>query len=845
MQQYLRIKAEYPDTLLFYRMGDFYELFFEDAKRAATLLDIALTKRGSSAGEPLPMAGVPVHAVEPYLAKLLRQGESAAICEQIGDPALSKGPVERKVVRVATPGTVTDDALLDSNRDNLLLAIVPDGGRFGCAGLDIGAGRLFGKQLESENDLSAELERLDPTEILLSEGTKITALESAKFSVVERQKLHFRLEDATRRLNNQFTTSSLRGFGLVDDSWHAVISAAGALLQYASETQQSNLPHINELTLEQNNENIGLDSTTRRNLELTRGIAGDDSHTLFYVLNTTVTPMGARLLRRWLGSPLRDQKTIALRLHATSNLASHSSSDSISDSLSKIGDVERIIARVALRSARPRDLSQLTSALENTPVLYKQLISLDSPHIQTLLTKLGSFESLCEMLQRSIVPSPPVTVKEGGVIAAGFNDDLDTLREISQDASAFLLEFEQREKQKTGLTSLKVGYNRVHGYYIEISRAQSNEAPIEYVRRQTLKGSERYITAELKIFEDKILGARERALILEKKLYEDILVELSKELVPLQSWAKALSEIDVLNCFSERAQTLDLCEPTLSNISEVHIVAGRHPVVEQKQPQTFIPNDVSLGERQQMLVVTGPNMGGKSTYMRQTALIVIMASVGCFVPADVARIGLIDRIFTRIGASDDLAAGQSTFMVEMTETANILHNATPNSLVLMDEIGRGTSTYDGLSIAWACAEYLASVKRPLTLFATHYFELTDLARRLDAVTNVHLEALEHDNQIILLHEVREGPANRSYGVQVAALAGIPRSVVEHAKHLLNELESDYRQLQPDDQTNSQIDLFESAGMTIIHNKLHQIELDATTPREALDILYKLKALLKD
>ena len=840
IQQYLRIKSEHPDTLLFYRMGDFYELFFEDARDAARLLDIALTSRGSTGGEPLPMAGVPAHALEPYLAKLLRQGHSAVICEQVGDPATSKGPVERRVTRIATPGTVTDEALLDARRDNLLAGIHQTSTGYALATLDLASGRFVVIELASSAELLAELERQRPAEILISEDATVAAVND-RAETRQRPPWHFDPQSAARALAAQFGTRDLSGFGIAGEQALRTTPAAACLLHYAKETQRASLPHIRGITLEHRDEVIMLDAITRRNLELTAALAGESDHTLAGVLDKTATAMGGRCLRRWLGRPLRSREVLGLRHHAVQSVIECGAAERLREALRSVGDVERILSRVALGSARPRDLSQLISAFDASTSIRDRLEPLDSPRLRRLLESMPEFVDLRSLLERAIVESPPVLIRDGGVIAEGYDPELDELRSLSTNANQYLENLERQERERTGLSSLKVGYNRVHGFYIEISRSQSEHAPTEYVRRQTLKGAERYITPELKVYEDKILSARERALAREKYLYEQLLETLSGRLAELQEWAAALAETDVLVNFAERAESLGFARPTLTEEAGISITAGRHPVVEQTLEQPFVANDLLLDALHRMLVITGPNMGGKSTYMRQTALIVILAHVGSFVPVEQAVIGPIDRIFTRIGAADDVAGGRSTFMVEMTETANILHNATDSSLVLMDEIGRGTSTYDGLSLAWACAEYLASRIGAFTLFATHYFELTALANRFDVIKNVHLEAIEHGQEIVLLHQVREGPANRSYGLQVAALAGVPSAIIEQAKRLLLQLESTDQSLEPP-VDKSQLDLFAATTPDALRRELDVIEPDELSPREALEILYKLKTL---
>ncbi len=843
MQQYLRIKQEYPDLLLFYRMGDFYELFYEDAERAARLLDITLTKRGKSAGQPIPMAGVPYHAAEGYLAKLVRMGESVAICEQVGDPATSKGPVERKVVRVVTPGTVTDEALLDERQDNLLAALCPGDSDWGLATLDLTSGRFLVQELGAREALAGELERLRPAELLLPEELSLPAGVPEPRSVTRRPPWHFERDSGERLLTRQFGTRDLGGFGCRE--MPLAIAAAGALLQYVSDTQRSALPHIRGLQVERREDAIVIDAATRRNLELDQSLGGRPEHTLAGILDRTCTPMGSRLLRRWINRPLRDADAIRERHDAIGRLLEGHAWEGLQETLQGIGDIERILARVALKSARPRDLATLRDSLDRLPALQERLACLESPLLGRLAREADTHPGVVTLLQRAVIDNPPMLIRDGGVLAEGFDAELDELRAISRDADRFLLDLESRERERTGIGNLKVSYNRVHGYYIEISRALSERAPEDYVRRQTLKGAERYITPELKRFEERVLSARERALAREKSLYDRLLEQLQESIPALQQTAEALAALDVISNFAERAEQLNLGPPELTGEPGLEIVDGRHPVVEQVSDTPFVANSVHFDGKRRILIITGPNMGGKSTFMRQTALIVLLACAGSFVPAAAARIGPIDRIFSRIGASDDLAGGRSTFMVEMEETANILHNASDRSLVLMDEIGRGTSTFDGLSLAWACAVELATRIRAFTLFATHYFELTTLPDEYPGIANVHLDAVEHGDSIVFLHSVREGPANQSYGLQVAALAGVPRPVIERARKRLRELEQAARE--HSDQQASQLSLFAPAPAaeprpSAVEEALAGLEPDGLTPRQALEALYRLKAL---
>ncbi|MDP8161834.1 DNA mismatch repair protein MutS [Pasteurella skyensis] len=841
MKQYLTLKAEHSDVLLFYRMGDFYELFYDDAKKAARLLDISLTKRGKSAGEPIPMAGVPYHAIEGYLAKLVHLGESVAICEQVGDPATSKGPVERKVVRIVTPGTVSDEALLPERQDNLVASIYVENGIYALALLDMTSGRFLINELPNRESLSAELQRAQPAEILYPETfSEMDLIEHYK-GLRRRPIWEFELVTAINLLNRQFGTQDLKGFG-VEKSLVA-LCAAGCVLQYAKETQRTALPHINSIHLIQNSDTILLDAATRRNLELTQNLAGGTENTLAHVLDHCVTPMGSRLLKRWIHQPIRDVEKLKSRQQNIQTLLDHNLVGTLQPLLQQVGDMERILARVALRSARPRDLTRLRTALAQIPqiVNFTQDLTASLTHN---INQIADFSDLHSLLERAIIEVPPQLVRDGGVIATGYNAELDEWRSLADGATQYLDDLEIRERETTGIDTLKIGFNAVHGYYIQISKAQSHNAPIHYVRRQTLKNAERYIIPELKTYEDKVLKAKGASLALEKRLYEELFDQLLPRLGELQLASMILSELDVLTNLAERAESLDYVAPTFTANRTINIKQGRHPVVENVLKAPFIANPVFLNEQRHLLVVTGPNMGGKSTYMRQIALITLMAHIGSFVPAESAEIGIIDRIFTRIGASDDLASGRSTFMVEMTEMANILHQATANSLVLIDEIGRGTSTYDGLSLAWACAEWLAQKTRSLTLFATHYFELTSLPEQLKGVANVHLDAREHNDNIVFMHTVQEGAASKSYGLAVASLAGVPKQVVKLAKQKLATLEQISHQTVDLDK-NPQESLFEIPNNIIMDTPpalemLQNINPDELTPRQALDALYKLK-----
>ena len=839
MRQFLAIKEAHPDELLFYRMGDFYELFYRDAEIAAPVLDITLTSRGKSAGEPIPMAGVPYHAAESYLAKLVRAGFSVAIAEQIGDPNESKGPVERKVVRVVTPGTLTDESLLDASGDALIVSVFRHQLRAGIAWMDLSSGRFLVTEVEGDEALSAELQRLSPAELLLPEDASITAL-ADHVAIRRLATWQFDEDSARTQLNQHFQTRDLSGFGCDDLS--LAIAAAGCLLDYVKDTQRNELPHLTSIRHERQSDSVILDAATRRNLEIDLNLHGGEDNTLFSVYNSTVTAMGTRHLKRWLHRPVRVRSVLEDRLDAVSRLAQNYAFETTRQALKPISDLERILARVALRSSRPRDLTRLRDSLWALPALVTATPQ-DTNLLQALQSDIGQYPELCELLSRALVESPPVVIRDGGVLAEGYDEELDELRGISENAGEYLVDIERREREATGLSTLKVGYNRVHGYYIEISRQQSDQAPDTYQRRQTLKNVERFITPELKQFEDKALSSRSRALAREKFLYEALVERIAEDLLPLQTTSRAICDLDVLACFAERADALSLSRPSFSDEAQLDISNGRHPVVEQVSDKPFIANNTLLNEQRRMLLITGPNMGGKSTYMRQNALIVLLAHCGAFVPADSVALSLVDRIFTRIGSSDDLASGLSTFMVEMTETANILHNATEKSLVLMDEVGRGTSTFDGLSIAWASAVALAERVRALTFFATHYFELTALPDDHASMANVHLDATEHEDHVVFMHHIQEGPANRSFGLEVAKLAGVPTGVLLHARQKLGELESQQMVEHPP-AIGGQEDLFSTPTVNSpVLDVLSDIDPDQMSPKEALDALYTLKTLL--
>ena len=848
MQQYFRIKAQHPGVLLLFRMGDFYELFHDDARTAAEILNITLTSRGkTSQGSAIPMCGIPYHAVDRYLVRLVDAGVSVAICEQIGDPATSKGPVDREVVRIVTPGTLSDEALLDEKRDNSLLAVnvmarTGQENQYGMAHTSLSSSRFALCEVTGMTALQGEIERIKPAEILIPDAAGELEVALKQYPVRQRPLWEFDLDSAVKRLTEHFRTRDLNAFdcaGMVQ-----ALPAAGCLLQYARETQKSELPHIQSIVVEQLTDSVILDAASRRNLEIDTNLAGGRENTLRSIMDSTATAMGSRLLVRWINRPLQDRTVLQTRQAIVARLKEDFHFEPIRDCLAQIGDIERILARLGLRSARPRDLARLRDSLLRLPELQASLGRVGGEELTALAGRITEFPREAELLSSAIEENPALVIREGGVIASGFDAELDELRDLGSNAGQFLIDLEARERDRTGLSTLKVGYNRIHGYFIEVSKSQARaELPAEYTRRQTLKNTERFITPELKQFEEKVLSANSRALAREKALYQQLLDTLARRLTDLLASSAALSELDVLTCFAERSSSLKFCRPVLSEEAGLAIEGGRHPVVEAVGESDFVANDLALDHRQKVLIITGPNMGGKSTYMRQTALIVLLALCGSDVPARTATIGPIDRIFTRIGSSDDLAGGRSTFMVEMTETASILHNATTNSLVLMDEIGRGTSTYDGLSLAWAAAVYLAQKIQPYTLFATHYFELTALPEQLAGVANVHLEAVEHENGIVFLHTVKSGPANRSYGLQVALLAGIPAEVIAAARAKLNQLET---ASPPDSGPASTVGIEppqQELFATVNHPAmefLRQLEPDEITAKEALAILYDLK-----
>ncbi|MCZ6887014.1 MAG: DNA mismatch repair protein MutS [Gammaproteobacteria bacterium] len=881
MQQYLRIKSEHQDLLLFYRMGDFYELFFDDAVEASELLDITLTARGQSAGTPIPMCGVPFHAVDGYLARLVKIGRSVAICEQIGDPATAKGPVERKVQRIITPGTLTEDNLLGAEHESIVAAVAETANGFGLAWLNLSSGTFQLSEPGDRTALGAELERIGPAEVLIAENSDLDLDRPTTF----RRSLDFDATLGHAFLIEHFGVRDLTGFGV--DPANAATGAAAAALRYSQQAQCQPLRYIDHLSVAATGDVIQLDAHTRRNLEIDSRIdtANERGATLFDVLNSTRTPMGARLLKRWLNAPLKDARQVAERQTTVAAILADNCQATLAHALDPIGDMERIVTRIALGNPSPRDLARLKLGLEAAPQVKDLVCQLGTSAVERQFQGLPSFDEVRDELERALIESPPATIREGGVIARGYDQEFDALRDLTENASVWLADLETRERARTGIQTLKVGFNRVHGYFIETSRAAAQQdLPAEYVRRQTLKNAERYITPELKTFEDEALTSQARALKREKFLFERLIERLDENGVPLRRLAQAVAAVDVLRCFAQAADDFNLNAPVLVDEPGLKIVEGRHLVVERSVDAPFIPNDTEFTDTCRTLVITGPNMGGKSTYMRQTALICLLAYAGSFIPAASARLGPIDRIFTRIGASDDLTGGRSTFMVEMSETANILHNATDQSLVLLDEIGRGTSTYDGLALAWATVEYILDTLHAFTMFATHYFELTVLADNRDDVANVHLDAIEHGNDIVFLHTVRPGPASQSYGVQVAKLAGVPEPVLARARERLAELEAqylgdlgdrdglradsphtdlfaDYASGQASGQSSGQSS-GESSGQSAgqsrdqavesapprvpdaVRERLNALDPNTLTPRDALDVVYQLKELIE-
>jgi len=847
MRQYLAIKAEHPDILLFYRMGDFYELFFDDAKKAADWLGITLTYRGKANGSPIPMAGVPFHAVDNYLARLVKQGKSIAICEQIGDPATSKGPVERKVVRVITPGTLSEEALLESESENLLAAVYcisqnKAERQYGLAWMDLAGGQFLCNQFDGKEDLFCELARLRPAEVLTDSAINVE-LRQKNYVSKSLEDWQFDYSQNYQLLTNHFKVADLVGFGCEKQT--AAICAAGAVLNYAKLTQQNQLSHIQKLSPFNHNKILQLNTFTRKHLEITENIFADNQVSLFNVLNHCKTAMGTRLLKSWLHAPLVKPRDIEQRLLTVESLIESNHLDELRQDLTPIRDMPRILTRIALNTCRPRDLTGLRQSLDAIPNISKTLRDSKNNVLIALADQLTDHRDVFELLERSIFENPPVVLRDGKVIKQGYDQELDELRELSNNAESLLSDMEVKERQLTGINTLKVGYNRVHGFFIEISKAQSDQAPDRYTRRQTLKNAERFITSELKVLEDKVLNSQTKALALEKQIYQQLVDQICPQVDSLQKTARHLAQLDVLQCFAEVSIENQYVKPLiLASDSQSHslkIKNGRHPVVEKFQTEPFIANGVLIHHNAKSIIITGPNMGGKSTYMRMTALIALMAHCGCFVPAESAEIPILDGIFTRIGASDDLAGGRSTFMVEMSETANILNNATAKSLVLLDEIGRGTSTYDGLALAYATLDHLTNEISPFTLFATHYFELTEMRENNSKINNLHFGAIQHGDRLILDHQVHNGPTSKSYGVHVAKIAGVPQSVTDKAKRYQKKLEKQQAKTEPRSSASSgkpevsQLPEATDPRVEILNN----IDPNELTAKQALELIYQL------
>lgn len=821
IQQYLNVKKEYQEIFLFYRMGDFYELFYEDAIKASQILDITLTKRGFSSGKPVPMAGIPYHSVDIYLSKLIKLGKSIAICEQI-EKKPGSSIFERKVVRIITPGTISGE-LLNQFHDNIIAAIYQDKNKFfGYSTLDINSGRFIIITLDNKEKLKTEIKRTDPVEILLPENFLLSEVIADHIVVKKRPIWEFDIQTSYKKLNLQFGTNNLNGFGIKKDN--IGLCAAGCLLQYAQHTQLNTLPHIKSLKIIKQKDIIIMDSETRCSLEITNNLTGNTENTLISILDGTVTPMGSRMLKRWLHSPIRNIKVIKYRQNSIESIKKDMLYEKLKVYLSKIGDLERILSRLALRTIKPKDLSRMRYSLEQTYKIRSILKNKTFKYIEILYKKINQFDDVLLLLKKAIANNPSLLLRDGGVIAKGYSDKLDELRNTDYNFSNFLITLENKERNFLNINSLKVGFNSVHGCYIQVSKKQSHLVPDYYIRRQTLKNVERYTTKKLKYCEDKIFDSNKKAIILEKILYEELIELLLPYLNPLKISANALSELDVLSNLAEKAFNFNYSKPIFSNKIEIKIKEGRHPVLERKLPDPFIPNDIQLSEKNNALIITGPNMGGKSTYMRQTALIVLMAYTGSFVPAEKATIGIVDRIFTRIGSSDDLSSGRSTFMVEMTETANILHNASKNSLVLIDEIGRGTSTYDGIALAWSCLDELSNGIKAITLFATHYIEITKLSNIHTNIKNVYFDAIEYDDNISFMYNVKNGQNNKSFGLSVAVLAGIPKKVMIEAYKKIQDLENNY--CHP------------------VINILKQSDINSISPYKAIKLLFYLKKLLK-
>ncbi|CCG19185.1 DNA mismatch repair protein MutS [Taylorella asinigenitalis 14/45] len=850
MQQYFNLKSQAgDDVLLMFRMGDFYEMFYDDAQLASRILNLTLTKRGHTGGNDIPMAGIPVQSLDQYLSRLVASGLSVAIGEQVGDPASSKGPVERKLVRIITPGTITDENLLPQKSDSLILCIYSKGVHSGITWLNLANGDFASSEILSKS-LDQELYRLSPAEIIVPESSNYKF--SYKCTITKVPDWHFDLKECTLRLKEFFKIDDLSVFGLGVEASLNIISA-GCLLRYIVKTQNENLGHIKKIYIESESRFLGLDPFTRKNLELTESLSSSKGPTLFSTLDNCETGMGSRLLRNWIHNPLKNNSEINERQTNVSQFLQPTNEEfsisqilkTLKDQLKPITDIERLSSRVAMLTIKPKELAKLRDSLHTLEVVRKFLLE-NYGNLSINLECIPKAEELKEYLSRAIATEPSTQIRDGGVIAKGFDAELDDLRNTSSNNGSFLLEYETKLKEATGISLLRVEYNRVQGFFIEIPKSRAENVPDTFRRKQTLKNVERFTTPELKQWEDKILSADERALKREKYLYDEILQNIQIWVSLLQDIAKLVASIDVYSALAYHAYNNNWIKPELVEGTSIAIEQGRHPVVE-RTIEKFTANDCFLNSENRMQIITGPNMGGKSTYMRQTALIVLLARMGSYVPAESASIGEVDAIFTRIGASDDLAGGRSTFMVEMIEAASILTNSTNGSLVLMDEIGRGTSTYDGLSLAWAIACRLLNHNKSLTLFATHYFELTRLVDEYKGIANVHLSAVETSDGLVFMHEVHDGPANKSYGIQVAQKAGLPMAVIKQAQNVLERLnQSNSSQMDLFDTQVSDIDVsFEDPAETRdkfknLQDFISDIDPDELSPREALETLYRLK-----
>ena len=860
MKQFHHFKEKYPDAILFFRMGDFYETFYEDAQTCSRVLGIALTSRSKGAN-PIPLAGVPYHAVDTYMKKMLQAGYKVAVCEQVEDPKLAKGVVKRDVVRIVTPGTLTDEMLLDAREDNFLAAVSLGAKSAGISWVDISTGHFFAQEVR-QDDVLDELLRLRPKECLLPDTRgELFEAQMKKLSkdisqltgaiLTHRPGWYFDPFGARKRLLKHFGTTTLEGFGINDG--FGAIPAAGAIIEYLNETQKVSLGHIAAIKKVERANFLQIDPTSLKSLEVLQTIRTESSKgTLADCIDQTLTGMGSRMMRNWLCMPLCDVDAIELRHDAVEEFSRNDRwCSSIRKLLKTTSDIERIAARISTFRTTPKDLVALKITLRMIPDLRSQLAECESDLALGLAKKCDSMDELADLLDSAIVPEPPSHIRDGGVIQSGFDAQLDHLRSISKDGRSWLAEFQQKESRRTGIAKLKIGFNKVFGYYIEISRSAADKVPADYVRKQTIKNAERFITEELKKYEDEILTAQEKALELEHRLFEKVRTEMTNYIARLQALAEALANIDCLTGFGFVARQRRYVRPEMTTAKELVIEEGKHPVLAETMGAEFVPNDVAVGDSEgDLIVITGPNMAGKSTYIRQVALLVLMAQAGSFIPAKSARIGVVDKIFTRVGASDELVRGQSTFMVEMTETANIINNATENSLVILDEVGRGTSTYDGLALAWAITEHIANNIKCRTLFATHYHELTELAELLVNVKNCNVAVREWAGEVVFLYKILPGGTDKSYGIHVAKLAGIGKDIVARSAEILADLENTFtkeasgthlarhKTKEPDAET-----LFVQKHKSVL-DKLADLDVNNLTPIEAINLLEEIRKEIK-